>query len=72
MKTNVTYKIGSIQGNSTIVYELWDNILVFKWRVNKIYRGGCIVDFMQENSAMRIPKFDGIDEYHRRTFILDL
>lgn len=71
MKTSVIYKIGAIKGNSTIVYEFWDDILVYKWRVHKMYRGGDILDFMTVNNATRIPNFDGIDEYHKRTFILD-
>ena len=71
MKTKVTYRISSIRDCATYVYELWDGILVYKWRVSAIYRGGDIIEFMQKNDAFRMPNFDGIDEYHRRMFILD-
>lgn len=74
MKTEVTYRINSIQHSRrmTYIHEYWDDILVFKWRVPVIYQGGDIVEFMEKNQSTRIPNFDGIDEYHRRTFILDL
>lgn len=72
MKTKVTYRINSSRGCTTYVHEYWDDVLVYKWRVSAIYRGGDILDFLERNAAFRIPEFDGIDEYHRRIFILDL
>lgn len=71
MKTNVTYKISSTRSNATYINEYWDNILVYKWRVAKPYYGGDIFEFLQKNDAYRIVNYDGIDEYHRRVFILD-
>lgn len=71
MNTKVTYRINSIQPCSTYVHEYWDNLLVFKWRVSAIYRGGDIQEFMEKNDAFRMPNFDGIEEFHRRNFICD-
>lgn len=71
MKTKVTFRISSTHRGTTYIYEYWDDILVFKWRVADIYHGGDILEFMEKNQATRIPNFDGLDEYHRRTFILD-
>lgn len=71
MKTQVTYKISKVCGKYTYIHEYWDEILVFEWKVYKIYRGGDILDFMNKNNASRIPNFDGIDEYHRQTFIFN-
>lgn len=75
MKTNVSYKISRCScssGNATYIKEFWDDIHVYTWRVNKPYYGGDIVDFLHQNSAYKHVHFDGIDEYHRRIFILDL
>ena len=72
MKTNVVYKISCSRSNATYIKEFWDDIHIYTWRVNKPYYGGNIVDFLQKNSSYRQVHYDGIDEYHRRTFILDL
>lgn len=71
MKTNVTYKISSIHGFATYVHEYWDDLLIYKWRVSAIYHGGNILEFLENNDAFRMPNFEGLEEYHRRTFILD-
>lgn len=71
MKTIVTYKISRC-GRLTYVREFWDDIHVYTWRVHKPYYGGDIAEFLQKNSAYRQVHFDGVDEYHRRTFILGL
>lgn len=72
MKTIVTYKISQVRGNATYIKEFWDDIHVYTWRVNRPYYGGNIVDFLQCHSAYKQVQFDGLVEYHRRTFILDL
>ena len=72
MKTNVSYKISCSLSNATYIKEFWDDIHIYTWRVNKPYYGGNIFDFLHSNSAYRQVHFDGIYEYHRRTFILDL
>lgn len=70
MKTN--YKILKTTSKVTYIGEYWDDILVFKYTVYAVYHGGNIVRFMNENHLMRIPHFNGINEFQRRTFILDL
>ena len=71
MKTNVTYKISSIRSNATYINEYWDDILVYKWRVAKPYYGGNIREFLEVHAAFKLVNYDGLDEYHRRTFILN-
>lgn len=65
------YKITCVRSHKTYINEYWDDLLIFKYIVNAVYRGGDIEEFMNNNSFFRNPNFDGIDEYHRRTFILD-
>lgn len=68
---NITYKIHKCLDHITYVGEYWDDILIYKYTVFSSYRGGNIEEFMQ-NPCLRNPNFCGIDEYHRRTFVLDL
>lgn len=72
MNTKVSYRISSILPCATYVHEYWDDILIYKWRVAAIYRGGDILEFLERNDTFRMPNFEGLNEYHRRTFILDL
>lgn len=67
-----SYKISNVTSKYTYVREYWDDIHVFTWRVSSCYHGGSIEDFLVQNNSVRNPIFDGIDEFHRRTFILDL
>lgn len=69
MKT--TYKIHKVTNKVTYIGEYWDDILIFKYIVYAVYHGGDVVHFMNENHLLRNPNFCGIDEFHRRTFILD-
>lgn len=69
MKT--TYKIHKVTDKVTYIGEYWDDILIFRFIVYAVYHGGDVVRFMNENHLLRNPNFSGIDEFHRRTFILD-
>lgn len=69
MKT--TFKILKVTNKVTYIGEYWDDILIFKYTVYAVYNGGDVVHFMNENHLLRNPNFNGIDEFHRRTFILD-
>lgn len=71
MYMRTSYKIHKCLKKITYIGEYWDDVLIFKYTVFASYRGGNIVEFMQNNSCLRNPNYDGIDEYHRRTFILD-
>lgn len=68
---NTTYKIKSSSNKITYIHEFWDDILIFTYTVYAEYKGGNIEEFMRENPMTRIPDFDGIREFHRRTFILE-
>lgn len=69
MKT--TYKIFKVTNKVTYIGEYWDDILVFKHTVYAVYHGGDVVRFMNENHLTRSPQFRGLDEFYRRTFIID-
>lgn len=69
MKT--TYRIVRVTSKVTFIHEYWDDILIYKYKVFAVYHGGDVVRFLKENTVIRNPDFCGIDEFHRRTFILD-
>lgn len=69
MKTS--YRIHKITNKMTIVHEYWDDILIFKYNVYSPYHGGNIEEFINSNYVTRNPNFDGLNEFHRRSFILD-
>lgn len=69
MKT--TYKIISVQEKVTTIYEYWDDILIYKYTVFEVYKGGDIEHFIKENDILRAVIWEGLEEFHKRTMILD-
>lgn len=69
MKT--TYKIHQVTNKTTVVHEYWDDLLIFTYIVYDVYRGGNIEEFLNENYVTRQPDFENLNEFHRRTFILE-
>lgn len=69
MKT--TYKILSVDKKITTIYEYWDDLLIYKYTVFEVYNGGDIEQFIKENDILRAVIWPGLNEFHRRTMILD-
>lgn len=69
MKTS--YNIVSVYPKYTIIYEYWDDLLIYKYTVFNSYKGGDIEHFIINNDLCRTVIWEGLNEFHRRTMILD-
>ena len=69
MKT--TYKVVTVESKYTVIYEYWDDLLIYKYTVFDSYRGGNIEQFIRDSDLCRTVIWDGLNEYQRRTNILD-
>lgn len=66
-----TYKVIR-SGFYTYIQEFWDDLHIYTWKIKKPYYGGDLRLFLEENSAYRTVHFDNLNEFHRRSFILNL
>lgn len=70
MKT--TYKITQVNIINTFVDEYWDDLNIYSYIVKEPYCGGNIEEFIRDNDIVRKVHFDNLNEFHKRTMILDL
>ena len=70
MKTS--YKIISVEPKYTVIYEYWDDLHIYKYTVFNSYLGGNIEQFIKDNDLCRTVIWEGLNEFNRRTMILDL
>lgn len=70
MKTS--YKIGSVEPKYTVVYEYWDDLLIYKYTIFDSYQGGNIEQFIRDSDLCRTVIWEGLNEFNLRTMILDL
>lgn len=68
----ISYKLIYSNEKHTVIYEYWDDIHIYKYTVFRQYLGGDIKKFIEKNDIVRCVTWDGLDEFHRRTMILDL
>lgn len=66
-----TYKVIKVESKYTIVHEYWDDLLIYKYTIFDSYKGGNILQFIRESDLCRIVNWDGLNEFIRRSAMLE-
>lgn len=67
-----SYKIILVEPIHTVIFEYWDDLLIYKYTIFESYKGGNIEQFIRDNDLCRTVIWEGLNEFHRRNLILDL
>lgn len=68
----IIYKVFKKYYCHTLVCEYWDDMLIYTYDVCSRYNGGDLKEFINNHNYYRHIHWDNLNEFHRRTMILDL